>query len=316
MQEKKSLVKEENYFVVQGWMRTKLNLVGNELNIFAIIYGFCQVENHKFTGSLQYLSDWVGISKGSCIDNLKKLIDKKLIIKEEKDIRGVKFCEYLVNLNTIKESSIGIQESFMPIEESLTNNIEYNINNNILLSKDNNIENLENSKTNTKKTFTNSHIEDLENETKQKKTSNRIKKQTIAIQRVNLINEYTQDEDIKKALLKYLNIRRIKGLELEQWQLMLETFFNKYTTKASQLEQINNAYIGNWMSLVYENKFTGNIKTSYSSYDELHRPSCPDNCADHDTSDEPKFNKMTKEGKRKWELENCVLDENGNPKEY
>ena len=36
------MVKNENYLVIQGWMITELKLKGNELLIYAIIYGFSQ----------------------------------------------------------------------------------------------------------------------------------------------------------------------------------------------------------------------------------------------------------------------------------
>ena len=38
-------VNPENYITVQGWMVTDLNLKGNELLIYACIYGFSQAEN-------------------------------------------------------------------------------------------------------------------------------------------------------------------------------------------------------------------------------------------------------------------------------
>ena len=36
------MVKNENYLVIQGWMIAELKLKGNELLIYAIIYGFSQ----------------------------------------------------------------------------------------------------------------------------------------------------------------------------------------------------------------------------------------------------------------------------------
>lgn len=44
----KPLIKDENHIVIEGWMVTKLKLVGNELIIFALIYGFSQLEEHSF----------------------------------------------------------------------------------------------------------------------------------------------------------------------------------------------------------------------------------------------------------------------------
>lgn len=88
------MVEKENYIVVQGWMITELGLKGNELLIYAVIHGFSQVPNQSFTGSLQYLADWINGSKQTVINCLKSLIDKDLIIKIEKTYNGVKFFEY------------------------------------------------------------------------------------------------------------------------------------------------------------------------------------------------------------------------------
>ena len=90
----KSKIKSENYIVIQGWMIKDLKLKGNELIIYAVIYGFSQLESQKFTGSLQYLAEWTNSTKQSVIKCLKSLIKKNLIVKEENIINGVKFCEY------------------------------------------------------------------------------------------------------------------------------------------------------------------------------------------------------------------------------
>lgn len=88
-------VKRETYIVVQGWMRTDLNLSGNELLLFALIYGFCQREQHqKFTGSLTYVMDWLDVSKKWAIKLLQTLTDKGLIRKYEGYRNNIKFCEY------------------------------------------------------------------------------------------------------------------------------------------------------------------------------------------------------------------------------
>lgn len=84
-------MKAENYIVIQGWMRTELGLKGNDLLVYAIIYGFTQAENQHFTGSLGYLAEWCGATKQGIIGNLKKLLERGLIEKEERYINGVKF---------------------------------------------------------------------------------------------------------------------------------------------------------------------------------------------------------------------------------
>lgn len=138
---KESKVKDENYISIQGWMVTKLGLKGNELLIYAIIYGFSQAEDQTFNGSLQYLADWTNSTKQGVLKNLKSLIEKGYLGKNENYINGVKFCEYYTTefngvLNKvergIKQSLTGVLNKVeYPIKQSLTNNIEYNINNNL-----------------------------------------------------------------------------------------------------------------------------------------------------------------------------------------
>lgn len=82
-------MQERNFVTIQGWMRTELDLKGNDLLVYAIIYGFSQTSEQKFTGSLQYLADWCGATKQGIQKNLKSLIDKGLIKKEILPMSGV-----------------------------------------------------------------------------------------------------------------------------------------------------------------------------------------------------------------------------------
>lgn len=136
-----SKVKNENHIVIQGWMVNELELKGNELIIYAIINGFSQTENQRFTGSLQYLADWTNSTKQGVIKNLKSLVEKGYVCKNEKIINGVKFCEYYATkfnevLNKVEQGS---KQSLMwGSKQSLPNNIDINnIDNNIDNKKDN-----------------------------------------------------------------------------------------------------------------------------------------------------------------------------------
>jgi len=115
-------IKEENYVTIQGWMRTQLNLSGNELLVYAIIYGFSQSETHKFKGSLQYLADWCGATKQGILINLKSLIQKGYIEKTESEKYGIKVCEYTC-INPVKDISPVLNKVEQGIKESLINNI-------------------------------------------------------------------------------------------------------------------------------------------------------------------------------------------------
>lgn len=111
-------MRTDNFVVIQGWMRTELNLKGNDLFVYAIIYGFSQTENQRFTGSLQYLADWCGATKQGILKNLNNLIDMGLIEKIESYNDNIRKIEYRsTELNSIKLS-------LTPIKLSLTNNID------------------------------------------------------------------------------------------------------------------------------------------------------------------------------------------------
>lgn len=134
-----SKVNRDNYIVVQGWMLTDLKLKGNELIIYACIYGFSQAEGQTFTGSLQYLADWTNSTKQGVLKALKSLVEKQYIAKKENYINGVKFCEYRATkfnapVNKVEQ---GVQQSSTDgMQQSLPNKIDLDnqviINNNIV----------------------------------------------------------------------------------------------------------------------------------------------------------------------------------------
>lgn len=75
------MISDGTYITIQGWMRTDLNLSGNELIVYAIIYGFSQNKQGEFTGSAQYLADWVGCTKRTVTTILRKFVDEELVKK-------------------------------------------------------------------------------------------------------------------------------------------------------------------------------------------------------------------------------------------
>lgn len=87
-------IKDENYYVVQAWMATRLNLKGIEKEIYAIIYSFTQNGEGVFDGSLTYLSELTGASTRTVMRSLDKLVERGLLEKQAKTINGVKLCEY------------------------------------------------------------------------------------------------------------------------------------------------------------------------------------------------------------------------------
>ena len=121
-------MKSENYIVIHGWMINELELKGNDLLVYAVIYGFSQTEGQKFTGSLQYLADWCNSTKQGILKNLKTLIDKGLIVKEETALNKVEYStKFNAALNKVEQG----------IKQSLINNI---VNKSLLVDKSTNKE--------------------------------------------------------------------------------------------------------------------------------------------------------------------------------
>ena len=77
------MISDGTYITIQGWMRTDLKLSGNELIVYAIIYGFSQNKQGEFTGSAQYLADWVGCTRRTVMTILNKLVENNFISKTE-----------------------------------------------------------------------------------------------------------------------------------------------------------------------------------------------------------------------------------------
>ena len=120
-----SKVKRENFIALQGWQVADLGLKGNELIIYACIYGFSQ-DDQTFSGSLQYLADWTNSTKQGVIKCLKSLQEKGLIEKKENIINGVKFCEYYTTkFNTL------LNKVEYPMQQSLTVGMQQSLPNNI-----------------------------------------------------------------------------------------------------------------------------------------------------------------------------------------
>lgn len=83
------------YIVIQDWMISDLQLRGNELLTYALIYGFSQDGESEFKGSLKYISSFLGVSKSTAQRNLENLVNRGVIEKRVEEISGVKFNRYI-----------------------------------------------------------------------------------------------------------------------------------------------------------------------------------------------------------------------------
>ena len=76
------MAKREYYgthITIEKWMVDYMGLHGDELLVFAVIYGFSQDGKSVFSGSATYLRFWIGKSKETILSILKSLREKKLI---------------------------------------------------------------------------------------------------------------------------------------------------------------------------------------------------------------------------------------------
>ena len=74
--------KKGNYVVIEKWMTRDLGLRGNELLVYAIIYGFSQDGESRYYGSRRYISEFLNMSLSTVDRTLASLVSKNLIIKE------------------------------------------------------------------------------------------------------------------------------------------------------------------------------------------------------------------------------------------
>lgn len=134
------------YFLVFSWMPNQLGLKGTERDVFAIIYGFSQDGVNKFTGSLNYISSFLKVSRQSVINALASLVEKDYVIKEQSVINNVKCNSYKVNLEVVKKIDRvvkkfdkGSQKTLQGWSKNLTGGSQKTLPNNILDNIDDNI---------------------------------------------------------------------------------------------------------------------------------------------------------------------------------
>lgn len=214
-------MKSESYITVQGWMRNELNLKGNDLLVYAIIYGFSQDGNNEFTGSLQYLADWCGATKQGVQKNLKNLLNLGLIKKREWERNNIRFCAY----SCIPYNSVVCRG----VQLSCINNIDNKktIDNKLFISND-----INNSQ--------NPHFLELYNSTELPKVRKLSPKREKGI--INICNKFTQEEietvfnNIKKS--DFLNGKNDRGWRADLDFILREDKFiaileGKYNNKRS-----------------------------------------------------------------------------------
>lgn len=187
------------YFLVFSWMPNQLGLKGTERDVFAIIYGFSQDGVNKFTGSLNYISSFLKVSRQSVINALASLVEKDYIIKEQSVINNVKCNSYKVNLEVVKKIDRvvkkfdkGSQKTLQGWSKNLTGGSQKTLPNNILDNIDDNILIRENART-------------------QKKAYGKFKKVFLTDDEYNLlVEQFGNPEQLIQILDSYLAQKSVK----------------------------------------------------------------------------------------------------------
>lgn len=116
------MINPQTYYTVQGWMRSDLGLKDKELTVYAIIYGFSQDGNSEYSGSARYLAEWIGCSRSTIMEVLKKLVEKGLLKKQDYYQNGVCFCKYTA-VTALPETVQGVRNSDRGVSENQTGGV-------------------------------------------------------------------------------------------------------------------------------------------------------------------------------------------------
>jgi hypothetical protein len=195
---------KNSYITIQSWMREDLGLSGNELMTYAVVYGFSQDGESRFTGSRQYIADWCGCTTRSVQTVLNNLTERGLLTKYEYTTNNIKHCEYVANFTSGEKFSPPSEKISPPSEKFSLNNIDNIITDNI-------DEDIIEDNTSDPQTDFESHSysnEDLRTEflgsVKKKK---RTKRKSLYEKCVDEIQRYTKNIVLQSALTEYLSVR-------------------------------------------------------------------------------------------------------------
>lgn len=109
-------------------MINELKLKGNELIVYAIIYGFSQDGQSQFYGSYRYVARALSITERSVQSVISKLLEKGLIIRVSESHYMVEKTSIEKTSPNVEKTSTGGRKNFLLGVEETTPNI-YNTNN-------------------------------------------------------------------------------------------------------------------------------------------------------------------------------------------
>lgn len=115
-------MRSENFVIIQGWMCNELELKGNDLLVFALIYGFSQDGESAFHGSRNYIANTFNISKPTVDKAIQNLLDREYIVKYDSEDFNTPNA-YAVNIQVVKKLYMSSKETLPGgSKETLLNN--------------------------------------------------------------------------------------------------------------------------------------------------------------------------------------------------
>jgi hypothetical protein len=217
-------------FIVHSWMLTSLELKGNELIAYAIIYKYSDIKGQKFVVSIRKLAEIMNVSKNTAQAVLDSLIKKGFIHSVDTDFI---VTAYRVDLDLIENFSVSetgtVPKTGTP-QKSQEKQGSTGISNQESVPKTGTLEN--------KKINNINNINKLANKNTRKQggllrggstsTSkySTMLSQLLAFCRTNFYTRTEQQDYVFKALKQYLDYRIKFKLEPEQWQAILDSIKN------------------------------------------------------------------------------------------
>lgn len=220
-----------DFLNIQGWMINELNLKGNELIIYALIYGFTKDGVSEFRGSRQYMADWTNTSVRSVQNVVNSLVDKGMIEKnnhinkygslETSGYKAINVPKLSSEKNSLVEKKFheGSEKSSSPLEKKVHEGSEKSSHNNI----DNNISN---------------NIVDIKEKN--------IKKESVN----SVIAEYTESKDLQDALHDFVDMRTKarKPLTVRAMKLSLNELDKLAVDDVTKIAIVNQSIVHSWLT--------------------------------------------------------------------
>ena len=104
-----SKIKNTDSYQIYGFMVNDLNLCGNWLNVYALIYTFSQEGKNTFVVDNEYLSRFAGVEQSNLEIVLDNLLEHKLITRQEIVKNGELVFGYSVNLDKLNKSNVLVE---------------------------------------------------------------------------------------------------------------------------------------------------------------------------------------------------------------